>query len=241
MRAKIWGIVAAAGIGARMAAQRPKQYLPLAGRRVIDHAVLGVCQNHAVAGVVVGIRDGDRWWRQQPFAHPKLLGTSAGGAHRAATVLNALAWLLDEKIAAADDWALVHDAVRPCVLGADMARLAAAARAHGSGAVLGIKVVDALKRAAHDGVIEQTLTAADAVYWRAVTPQMFRCRALKTALQHAVSRGIMPVDESAAMELLGVKPPLLVAASPTNIKITQPIDLELAEIYMNNPLSADGE
>ena len=243
---KIWGIVPAAGLGKRMMSAQPKQYLPLCERRVLDHALLALCRSASVDGVIVGIREGDREWRAQPFAHAKLRAVSAGGEHRAHTVLNALRHLLQDGIAAADDWAMVHDAVRPCVAPQDIERLVTAARAHGNGALLALRVTDTLKRA-HEGVIERTLGGGGGgdggggddngngndngeEYWRALTPQMFRCEPLMRALQHALECGIAPTDESAAMERTGIHP-TAVPGHPANIKITVASDLELAALY----------
>jgi len=233
---KIWGIVAAAGVGARMAGDRPKQYLPLRRRRVLDYALLALCESAVVDGVIAGIRDGDRWWRAQPFAHPKLLAVSRGGDSRARTVLNALRQLLGAH-AAADDWVMVHDAARPCVSARDIKRLAAAARAHGHGAVLALPLADTLKRVGGGGRIEHTLGSAGSAgsageaYWRAVTPQMFRCGPLERALRECLTRGMVPSDESAAMEHRGVHA-VAVAGHPANIKITLAADLELAAQYL---------
>lgn len=228
----IWGVVAAAGVGARLGGGRPKQYLPLHGRRVIDHALSAVCECPAVAGVVAGIRAGDACWRARPFAHAKLLAVSRGGETRARTVLNALRRLLPpEGPAAAGDWALVHDAARPCVPARDLERVIAAARAHGHGAVLALPVTDALKRV--DGGVIEAAVAADAgkTYWRAATPQMFRCGALAEALEHCLAHDIAPADEAAAMAAQGVSA-AAVAGHPAGLKITVAADLELAAAYL---------
>ena len=230
-----------------MRSAQPKQYLPLQGRRVIDHALLALCQSDSVDGVVVGIREGDRWWRAQPFEHKKLLAVSRGGETRAHTVLNALQQMLENNSADEDDWAMVHDGVRPCLAHADIERLVVAARGHGGGALLATKLADTLKRGTRAGVIEKTIGvggaadgavdggtdggASDDVYWRALTPQMFRCGQLKTALQQSLERGIVPTDESAAMEMSGIKA-VAVEGHPANIKITVPADLELASFYL---------
>jgi len=238
----IWGVVAAAGVGARMGGDfdRPKQYLPLHGRRVIDHALAAVCECPAVSGVVAGIRGGDAWWRARPFAHAKLLAVSGGGETRARTVLNALRRLLPpEGPAAAGDWVLVHDAARPCVSARDIERVIAAARAHGHGAVLALPVTDALKRVG-DGVIEESVAAAAGeTYWRAATPQMFRCGALADALQDGLARGESATDEAAAMQAHGVRA-AVVAGHPANLKITVAADLELAAGYLAGRVEGEG-
>lgn len=230
----IWGVVAAAGVGARMGGDfdRPKQYLPLHGRRVIDHALAAVCACPAVDGVVAGIRDGDAWWRARPFAHAKLLAVSRGGETRANTVLNALRRLLPpEGPAAAGDWALVHDAARPCVSARDLDAVIAAARAHGGGAVLALPVTDALKRVSGGVIKAGVQVAAGETCWRAATPQMFRCGALAEALQNCIDHDLAPPDECAAMESAGVHA-AVVAGHPANLKITVAADLELAAAYL---------
>ncbi len=177
----------------------------------------------------------------QPFVHAKLTAVSRGGAERAHTVLNALEQLLRDH-AAADDWAMVHDAARPCLRLADIERLVAAARAHGGGAVLGLRVADTLKRANREGVIETTVAVdrdggegegSGGFYWRALTPQMFRCGQLQTALRRALEQGVVPTDESAAMERAGMRP-AAVEGHPANLKITVPADLELAALYLQD-------
>ena len=213
----------------------PKQYLPLCGQRVLDHALLALCQSASVDGVIVGIRAGDRWWRAQPFTHEKLLGVSPGGEERAHTVLNALERLLEDHIAADHDWAMVHDGVRPCLRSVDVERLVAAARSAGSGAVLAIKLADTLKEGSGDGVIEKTLGGGGKVHWRALTPQLFRCGPLRLALRESLARGIVPTDESAAMEMTGLRP-VAVEGHPANLKITVPADLELASLYLDGDM-----
>lgn len=216
-----------------MRSEQPKQYLPLCGRRVLDHALLALCQSDSVDGVIIGIREGDRWWRAQPFEHEKLLSVSPGGEQRAHTVLNALEQLLGNNPAAANDWVMVHDGVRPCLERADVERLVVTARSHGAGAVLAARLTDTLKQGSCEGVITGTIGAGGDVYWRALTPQMFRCGPLKDALRQSLERGIVPTDESAAMEMTGLRP-AAVEGHPANIKITVSADLELASLYLRD-------
>lgn len=229
---KIWGIVPAAGRGRRMRADRPKQYLPVGGRRVIEHSLRALCRCESVAGVVVGIAADDSWWAAQPFAHAKITAISEGGETRAQTVLHALQKIMRSRKgsprASVTDWALVHDAARPCIRAADIEKVIAAARANGYGAVLAVKLADALKQQRGDAAA--TAVAANDC-WRALTPQMFRCGALRDALQKSLAEGVAPPDEAAAMELLGGRA-TLVAGHPANIKITAPADLELAARWL---------
>lgn len=232
---KIWAIVAAAGLGKRMNSQCPKQYLPLLQKRVLDYALLSLCESDLVDGIIVGIHADDRWWQAHPFTHDKLLAVSTGGAQRAHTVLNALQLLLHGGIAKLEDWVIVHDAARPCLCHSDIARLVTAARAHGHGAVLALRLADTLKQTNHEGMIEKTIRPAanGNTFWRALTPQMFRCGQLHSALQQSLADFDAPPDESTAMERLGVTA-IAVECHPSNIKITWPADLEWAECILRS-------
>ena len=217
-----------------MMSDRPKQYLPLMNQRVLDFTLHALCASDSLDGVIVGIRQGDRWWQAQPFEHPKLIAVSQGGEQRVHTVLNALQQLLQDKFAVADDWVMVHDAVRPCVTLLDIERLVAAANSSGTGAILTLRLVDTLKQIDDQGFIEKTLGRD--LYWRALTPQIFRCEQLRVALQHALDQGFVPTDESSAMEMMGIKP-VPVESHPANIKITVAADLELASLYLTHTVA----
>lgn len=214
-----------------MQANLPKQYLPLRGRPILAHALERLCTHRRVQGVMVGIApDDDRWRGQAPewarFA--RLLGSYAGGATRAHTVLNGLVALGAH--ARPDDWVLVHDAVRPCVRASDIDRLIAEVEHSAHGGLLALPMADTVKRAdAQDCVVE---TVPRAGLWRALTPQMFRFDSLRNALQQALAQGIEITDEAMAIELAGGRP-RLVAGHPDNIKVTLPGDLALAELFLN--------
>ncbi len=222
-------MVPAAGVGARMGAAIPKQYLPLAGRALILHTLERLCRYERLSGVIVGIAPGDPHWEAscapQCARWPRFLGTYPGGETRARTVLNGLRAL--ERHARPEDWVLVHDAARPCVRHGDMDRLTQAVLSGGvDGGLLALPVTDTVKRAdAQQHVLE---TVARERLWRALTPQMFRLAPLAQALEAALAAGREITDESSAMEAAGARI-LLVEGSADNIKITLPQDLRLAE------------
>jgi len=224
-KTRYWAVVPAAGIGARMGATCPKQYLPLLGRPVIAHTIARLCAWPRLAGVIVGLACDDVYWAEAGIECSHLR-TYIGGAERAATVLLGLKEL--EAQASLNDWVLVHDAVRPCITHADLERLCTAVGDDPEGGLLGAPVPDTLKRVA-DGRVTVTVPRAD--LWRAFTPQMFRFGQLVQALTQAQAEGREITDEAAAVEAIGARP-RMVQGSPDNIKITVPEDLALADMIL---------
>ena len=224
----LWALVAAAGRGTRMGAAMPKQYLPLAGRTVIEHTLHRLASHPRVAGLMVVLDADDDCWPRLQLSLPVPLHTTVGGTERYASVdngLRALAALTDP-----GDWVLVHDAARPCLRHQDIDRLLDALLDHPVGGLLAAPVADTMKRAdAHGEVIE---TVDRAQLWRALTPQMFRIAALRTAIRDALDAGQPITDEASAIEVSGARPQL-VEGHPDNIKITHPADLALAELYIH--------
>ncbi len=211
-----------------MVADRPKQYLPLAGRTVIEHSLDRLLSHPVIAGAVVAISPGDSYWRDLNYQHDKPLWVAEGGRERCDSVLNALRCLHEH--AAADDWVLVHDAARPCVRREDIDALIQQAGAHPSGGILAVAAHDTIKQAGPDHEIRTTIDRS--TLWHAQTPQMFRLGALAETLERALAAGLTVTDEASAMEWAGHSP-LLVAGHNDNIKITRPEDLALAAFYLS--------
>lgn len=210
-----------------MRADIPKQYLPLLGRPVILHTLERLCRFPPMRGVIVGISAEDSHWHALSFSRDNFLGSYIGGASRARTVLNGLLTL--SRHADDDDWVMVHDAVRPCVRHGDLDKLVREAYVSNDGALLACPVADTLKRAERDPRVLQTVPRAG--LWRAFTPQMFRFRTLRDALNVVIERGQDVTDDSEAVESVGGHP-VLVEGHPDNIKITHPGDLALAELFL---------
>jgi 2-C-methyl-D-erythritol 4-phosphate cytidylyltransferase len=222
---KFWGIVPAAGVGKRMQADRPKQYLELAGKAVIEQTLSRLLQADVFEAIAVAISSDDPYWPLLPIAkHEKIL-TAAGGKERADSVLSALKSISDK--ASDDDWVLVHDAARPCITASDIHHLIACLIHDDVGGVLALSSHDTLKNV-QDGRIAGTLDRNH--IWRALTPQMFRYGTLKTALEEAAGNPVI-TDEASALELKGLQPKI-VEGRPDNIKITRPEDLPLAQFYL---------
>ena len=224
MDKRFWVVVPAAGSARRMGAAVPKQYLPLAGRTVIEWSLAPFLAHARTAAIVVALSPDDRHWPQTALAGDAKIGTTIGGAERMDSVLAGLRALQDR--AGRDDWVLVHDAARPCLSAGDLDRLLNELSDDAVGGLLAAPVVDTLKRADDGGRVSETVPREK--LWRALTPQMFRRDILQRALEGAQARGVAVTDEAQAVEALGLQPKL-VAGDADNIKITLPEDLPRAE------------
>lgn len=218
---RYWAILPAAGKGSRFSSSRPKQYLSFLNKTVMQHSVDRICQL-PIAGCVLAISPDDCTGKTLHFAQPELLHWVNGGAERMDSVLGAMHYL--QQYARAQDWVLVHDVARPCILASDLQRLLDSLSQDHVGGILAVPVRDTLKRAHAGQVIE---TVARDHLWQCQTPQMFRFGLLLEALQQVKVQQHLVTDEAGAIEQLGL-PVKLVSGSSTNIKITYPEDLALA-------------
>ncbi len=225
MSDNIWAVVPAAGVGKRMQADRPKQYLPLAGKTVIEQTLTRLLQAEVFSAVAVAISKEDPYWPKLDISSHSLVITAAGGKERADSVLSALKSL--RNTAADTDWVLVHDAARPCLTCSDIHHLIDTLHKDEVGGILALSSHDTLKQV--NGK-EITKTIDRSKIWRALTPQMFRYGLLKQALEAAEGNPDI-TDEASALEKISLKPKI-VEGRPDNIKITRPEDLELAQFYM---------
>jgi len=219
-----WAIVPAAGHGTRFGGERPKQYLHVAGRMVLEHTLRALLAHPEVAGAVVVLAAHDRYWPGWRERLDKPILTCTGGAARADSVLAGLG-ALPERVQGGD-LVLVHDAARPNLHLDDLDRLLAQGRHDPVGAILAAPVRDTLKRADGEHRIEATAPRDD--LWRALTPQLFRRLSLTRALDAAKLSGVAVTDEAMALERRGLRP-LLVEGREDNIKITTPADLAYFE------------
>jgi len=223
-KTKIWAVVPAAGVGKRMQADKPKQYLTLAGKTVIEHTLNRLLDAAVFSAVAVAISEQDPYWPELAVSnHPDVI-TAAGGKERADSVLSSLKALTN---AHEQDWVMVHDAARPCLTTMDILALLQQLEQDEVGGILAVPSHDTLK-SVEDGVIMGSVDRNK--IWRALTPQMFRFGLLHDALQQAEGNAAV-TDEASALELKGFKPKI-VEGRVDNIKITRPEDLALAQFYM---------
>ncbi len=222
----IVAVVPAAGVGSRMKADRPKQYLTINAITILEHTVNKLLSHPQVSKVVVAVSEGDPYFPELGLSqHPDVVRVK-GGNERADSVLSALNYIQESGLG---EWVMVHDAARPCIQQGDIDKLIEAALSHPVGGILAAPVRDTMKRGV-DGAIDHTVERAN--LWHALTPQMFRTLPLQQALTEALEQGVSITDEASAFEWKGASP-ALVAGRSDNFKVTQPEDLALAEFYLS--------
>lgn len=228
---RYFALIPAAGIGARMAAGGPKQYISISGKPMLRHTVEAFLSSPLVhhTYVVVSEADGliDEVVPDIVLPQSKVSVLRCGGATRMDSVQNALRQLAGEL--GDDDWVLVHDAARPGLDAALIEKLITTVGQDPVGGLLALPVVDTVKR--NGGATVQTV-ARDGL-WLAQTPQMFRYRLLCNALAAATDASAI-TDDASAVEAMGLSPKL-VEGHPRNLKVTLPADIRIAEMYLAAP------
>lgn len=221
-------VIPAAGIGQRMAADRPKQYLPLLNKTVLEHTVHRLQGIPELGPIWLALAESDPYFADTSLAADPQVLRVPGGAERANSVLSALSFIDEQHY----PWVLVHDAARPLVQVKDIQQLVATCLAANCGGILATPVRDTMKRGA---VLPAGLHVAHTVerhqLWHALTPQLFPTALLKDCLSRALAANIKITDEASAIEWAQL-PVLLVSGRADNIKITQPEDLALARFYL---------
>ena len=225
---RYFALIPAAGVGARMEAGSPKQYLAIAGKPMLRHALDAFLASPLIAHtyVVVSADDGviDTVVPAQGVTVLR-----CGGATRMDSILNGLRALQGSM--AAHDQVLVHDAARPGLTPALIEKLITEVGEHPAGGLLALPVVDTVKRAGQGSLSAQTVPRDG--LWLAQTPQMFSYALLHKALSEAPDPQAI-TDDASAVEALGLAP-RLVEGHPRNLKVTLPRDIHTAELYLAHP------
>jgi len=224
---KAHALIPAAGTGSRLGAALPKQYLEIAGRPLLYHALLVLAQHPRIEQVFVVLAQGDDQFARYDWRElgERITPLFCGGETRAASVFNGL--LAARDAISGNDWVLVHDAARPCLGREELDRLLGELEEDDTGGLLAVPVADTLKRANRD--LRVAATEPRDNLWLAQTPQMFRYRLLIQALRAADPAVV--TDEASAIEGFGLKPRLVMGDS-RNIKVTFPEDLAIAELIL---------
>lgn len=238
---RVVAVIPAAGVGSRMQADRPKQYLHIANKTILEHTIEALITHEKIDDVIVAISPEDTYFERLGL-HKLPITVVTGGAERADSVLSGLNTLN------ASDWALVHDAARPCISDEDItALLHIMGDEHVVGGILATPVRDTMKRVLCDEAATRlTQTGNQPVIshtedrnglWHALTPQLFPAKLLKQALEEGMRQGKNITDEASAMEIAGYKV-AMISGSPANIKVTHPADLPLAEFYLQQKMQS---
>ena len=228
--ARYFALIPAAGVGARMGGQLPKQYLQLAGESVLQHTVEAFLATPEITQVFVVVSAADAYVDDLllgKVSNQRLQILRCGGATRSESVLNGLKQMRAQL--GANDWVLVHDAARPGITPALIQNLIRQVGDHAVGGLLALPVVDTVKRATVNAKVQ---TIARTGLWLAQTPQMFRYQMLCEALQRAEQTGAEITDEASAIEAIGLSP-CLVEGHPRNNKLTRPDDIALIQFYLS--------
>lgn len=210
-------LIVAAGRGERLGAARPKALVELAGAPLVQWSIAALREVDAIERIVIAL----------PAGTPAPAGVIAveGGAVRSASVRRALA------AAGPGDPVLVHDAARPLVTAALAEAVIAALEAGGDAhaAIAATPVKDTIKRVQESGAVSETLDRSS--LWAVQTPQVFRRAALEEALDVSEEALAEATDDAWLIERAGGRV-LVVEASDENLKITTPLDLEVAELLL---------
>lgn len=220
---RYFALIPAAGVGARMAAGSPKQYLPILGKPMLRHTLDAFLSSPRIAHTYVVVSADDPVIASiVPEQGVTVL--RCGGATRMESIRNGLQAL--HGTVTPNDWVLVHDAARPGLDAELIERLIVETGEHPAGGLLALPVVDTVKRS----VAGEVATVSRDGLWLAQTPQMFRYQLLVRALDAATDPSAI-TDDASAVEALGLAPKL-VEGHPRNLKVTLPADIRIAEMYL---------
>jgi 2-C-methyl-D-erythritol 4-phosphate cytidylyltransferase len=229
---RITAILPASGLGTRMGADTPKQFLELAGTPIVIHSLRRIASCPLVTDIIVATRADVLESLQSTIRAEKLnqfVRVVRGGDSRQDSVAQAL-----REVPADTEIVLVHDAVRPFVTVEQITRVIEEARKC-QAAILGIPAMDTVKEVKRASLPEDVALITGTIPRERVvlaqTPQAFNAKLLKEAFARAEADGVNASDEAGLVERLG-HDVHVVLGSERNIKITRPSDMELARFYL---------
>jgi len=224
---KSTAIILGGGAGERLRGEVPKQFLPLGERPIIAHAIEAFEQSPSIDAIVVVVPAG---WEQRcaddlkPYGLTKVLGIITGGETRQLSCWNALQYLQKDP----PHICVIHDAARPFVT-AEM--IETAVREGGAGMTFGLRAVDTIVESL-DGEITTVLPREQ--LYQIQTPQSFPFKVLWDVHHKALEEGITDASDDAGLVLQAGNRVTVLEGDPRNIKITGPVDLELAQYLIQD-------
>jgi len=229
---RIAAILPAAGLGTRMGAETPKQFLELAGTPIVVHTVRRLASCPMITDIIVATRGDVVDSLETSLQGEKFkqnVKVIRGGDSRQESVALALLRVPDDT-----EIVLVHDAVRPFVTVEQIARVIEEAR-RCDAAILGIPAMDTVKEVKRASLPEDVALIIGTIPRERVvlaqTPQAFTTKLLKDAFASAAADGVNVSDEAGLVERFG-RDVHVVLGSERNIKITKPADMDLAKFYL---------
>lgn len=227
---EVVAILPAAGIGKRMQAAYPKQYLTIGQKTILEYAVDPLLYHPRIKTIIIVIDLQDNHFQSLTLAHHEKIKVAYGGKQRSYSVMAGLQQV--EKYINPLSWVLVHDAARPCLHNTDLDKLLEVIKYSKTGGILAIPVRDTIKLVGvNPALIDKTLERKN--LWYSLTPQIFPFNLLKYCLSGVINKRVEITDEAFALEYYGYKP-FLIKGRADNIKITYPEDLALAKFYLMN-------
>lgn len=229
---KIYAVVLAAGKGTRMKSSVQKQYMPVHGRPILYYSLSAMQTHSQIDEIILVVGAGEEEYCRSrivmPYGFTKVSRIVAGGAERYESVKNGL-----DAIGAETGYVLIHDGARPCLTAEIIDRAIDGARGY-SACVAAMPVKDTIKIA--DGAHFTKETPDRSTLWQMQTPQSFSLAVIREAYRRAAAHKELKVTDDAQMVELyypevRVK---LVEGAYTNIKVTTPEDIMLAEAFLKD-------
>ncbi|MFC0179977.1 2-C-methyl-D-erythritol 4-phosphate cytidylyltransferase [Thorsellia kenyensis] len=233
-------IIPAAGMGSRMQATLPKQYLNVMGQTILTHTVNALSKHPKLVKFIIAVSKNDSFIHQIPFCDKISIDVIEGGEERADSVLSGVSYAQKKY---QPKWILVHDAARPLITKNDVECLIdslgseAFYLTQSIGAILATPLKDTIKKISHleHGIYTEKTEPREKL-WAAQTPQIFPTKTLLDALYFCKKEGLSVTDEASAIELFGGRT-FIVQGSSSNIKLTEPADLEYIKFVLNKRLN----
>jgi 2-C-methyl-D-erythritol 4-phosphate cytidylyltransferase len=229
---RVAAILPAAGLGTRMGAETPKQFLELDGTPLVIHSVRRIASCPLVTDIIVATRADVIESLQERIQGEQFMQSVRvvrGGDSRQDSVAVAL-----QEVSNDTEIVLVHDAVRPFVTREQIVRVIEEAR-RCQAAILGIPAMDTVKEVKRASLPEDVALITGTIPRERVvlaqTPQAFSTKLLKEAFARAQADGVNASDEAGLVERMG-HDVHVVLGSERNIKITKPADMDLARFYL---------